>query len=143
MQNINTNLLSSLSVLLPDNSIKVLLRSSTILYKKMTNVFEYNLYWKIRTENLLNVYLKDINIDWQKAYNILNKAIKNDDPFLYVMDYGTADHINILLDANYDPTDSNAFTSSRVIQYMEIYQEYCYVIIEQILILLSLLKKNI
>jgi hypothetical protein len=113
MQQININLLTSLSVLLPNESLKVLLKSSSVMKQNMDKVFNNVLYWKQRLENRLKIHLIDRNIDWEKTYNIINAAIDVNDPFLYVMDNGTVNDIEILLESGFDPTNSNAFLSKR------------------------------
>jgi hypothetical protein len=59
MKSLSADLLFSLSVDLPKESIKVLFAGSRLLYDNMNRILTYNSFWKKRTEHLLNVEFND------------------------------------------------------------------------------------
>ena len=77
MQTVDISLLTTLAAELPEDSIKVLLDSSVIMHRNMTKVFNNVLYWKDRTEALLNKHLKDRNVNWKEIYDVFIVAIQS------------------------------------------------------------------
>jgi ankyrin repeat protein len=75
MQTININLLSTLSLLLPEESVGILVKASSTLNNNMTKVFSSQLYWKQRTENFLEFHLVNRKVDWRIMYTHIYKAI--------------------------------------------------------------------
>jgi ankyrin repeat protein len=85
MEDLDSDLLSIICLYIPTQSITSLTVSTSTLTKKISQIWENNLFWKRYTELFLaggkelatKKHLKDRNADWRVVYNIINELYVN------------------------------------------------------------------
>jgi ankyrin repeat protein len=103
---LNPDLLLKLTSMIPKESVNVLLRSTQLMNKNISNILTNPWYWKERTEYLLNTHLTNIEANWEQVYKILDDALKKEDPVSTAASKGNITAVKILLDLK---NDSNEF----------------------------------
>jgi ankyrin repeat protein len=109
MEDLDTDLLTIIFAYLNDEAINVMSVSASKLNNKILEVQLNPLFWKEHTEVLLNRKLKDRYSDWRKIYIIIVGSIKNNNPFIPIIEYYTdnADAVEVLIEADYNPSLDN------------------------------------
>src|SRR3989304_4321084 len=105
MSIVSSDLLHELLLHLNDASIVNLKVSHSRLNNAIEEVYKNNLFWKHKTEILLETKLVDKKIDWRLIYN----KIKSDVDLKRAAEEGDLNLVNILIEANFDPSADNNY----------------------------------
>jgi hypothetical protein len=82
MEKLNEDTLSVVVAYLPNRVIKKLSRSSSFLHNTLSKINNNFLFWKERTELLLEKYItNDNSINWKEVYKILLRYIGEKQPY--------------------------------------------------------------
>src|SRR5437868_13196566 len=79
--------------------------SKTILWFEIREFAQQNYFWFLRTQNLIRRNLNPEIVDWRDTYQILEEALKEQEPFSVVRT-SSVTALQILLDLDYDPYDN-------------------------------------
>jgi hypothetical protein len=99
----NTDLLARISSNLDDETLEILFEVSKFLNDSMKIVYENKLFWKERVEFLFDVKLDIDNVDWEKAYQVLNKQNNNILRMKYAIRESNYDAVLVLMKIGFDP----------------------------------------
>lgn len=119
MEGLDIDSLSIIAAYLDNNTLSILV-SNTDLRNSIISLLDSNIFWKYRTETLVGWELHTRKIDWKKTYDLLRDAIKDPNPFTYVTTMGDVNLVEILLEAKFNPTQSNAVSLAAGEKYIEI-----------------------
>ena len=100
MSIVSSDLLHELLLHLNDASIVNLKVSHSKLNNAIEEVYKNNLFWKQKTEILLETKLGDKKIDWRLIYN----KIKSKVDLKRATKEGDLNLVNILIETNFDPS---------------------------------------